>query len=149
MAELYRDGFTLKQIGERFGLSKQAVDSRFKRLGIERRRLKRKYEVDKKTLEKLYLSDKLSLKKIAEKFGISYTTVERALKFYKIPKRRWAKKTGKYQEFLNGLEIGEKAVIAVTAKNPHVVMHKAAKINEKKISMRKIQGNQFEITRRN
>jgi len=50
-------------------------------------------DIDKETLEKLYITEGLSLEEIGERFGVSRKTISRRLKLYKIPER--PKKTRK------------------------------------------------------
>lgn len=44
-------------------------------------------DIDKETLEKLYIIEDLSLEEIGERFGVSRKTISRRLKHYKIPER--------------------------------------------------------------
>lgn len=148
MAELRRKGLTFKQIGKKYGMTKQAVDDRFKTLKINPRPPAIQEKVDKSRLEKLYSEDSLSLNRIADEFGVGTAIIEKALKIYEIPKRISLTKRGRYKSFLENLEVGEKDVIVITAKYPHISMHSAAKRHgQKKISMKKIGENKFEITR--
>ncbi|MED3994647.1 sigma factor-like helix-turn-helix DNA-binding protein [Peribacillus frigoritolerans] len=44
-------------------------------------------DIDKETLEKLYITEKLSFDEIGERLGVSRSTISRRLKGYKIPER--------------------------------------------------------------
>lgn len=147
MARLRRSGLTLDQIGEKYGMTKQAVAFRFKKMGIKPHRPKPETLIDKIRLKKLYLEDKLPLNKIAAELEVNHLIINAALKLYKVPKRRSSAKSGKYQDFLDKLEVGEKEKIVITGRSPHVRMYAAAKLNGRKISIRNIGENEFEITR--
>lgn len=84
MEQLYDDGLTMQQIADRYGIIKQAVQQRFSRAGIEKRRSFK--SIDKISLEYVYNSGK-SLEKVAKHFGVAAKTINQALEFYKIPKR--------------------------------------------------------------
>lgn len=147
MARLRRSGLTLEQIGEKYGMSKQAVDCRFKKMLVKPHRPKPETLIDKVRLKKLYLEDRLPLNQIAAELAVHQFIINAALRLYKIPKRRSLTKSGKYQDFLDKLEIGEKERIVITGRSPHVRMHIAANRSSRKISMRKISENEFEIIR--
>ena len=88
MADLYKQGWTLKQIGEKFGLTRQAIQQRLQKVGISRRNkgLEPKFDkIDKSNLQRLYSEGK-NLNYIAEYFSVSEWTIYEAIKFHKIPK---------------------------------------------------------------
>jgi predicted DNA-binding protein YlxM (UPF0122 family) len=147
MAALYQQGWSLKQIGEKFGLSKQAVHQRFQIIGISRkdRDYKRKFDkIDKSDFERLY-SDGKSLNDIAEYFSTSAWTIQRTLKFYKIPKRY---SPGKWGNLFRSMKIDESRVVECNHVRPHITLHSLAVRKGIKISIKKVGENQFQITRR-
>jgi hypothetical protein len=90
LAELYEDGKTLEEIGNQFGISRQAVQSRLKRAGFERRPrgVKTKSrELDRDVLIELYQNRKLPPSKIAEELNVTAPFVIRQLKKHNIPLR--------------------------------------------------------------
>ncbi len=142
-----RAGLTLQQIGERYGMSRQAVDDRFRRMKIKPQPLESVQKMNKEKLEHFYFEEKLPLVQIAAEFEVDVSIIRKALKRYKIPKRQHLKRPGKHQEFLDNMEIGGKAVIEVIKGNPYITMHIAAKRRGRKVSVRKISATEFEITR--
>ncbi|MDQ4123262.1 MAG: helix-turn-helix domain-containing protein [Acidobacteriota bacterium] len=90
LAELYRDGKTLEEIGNQFGISRQAVQSRLKRAGIDRQQRGRKtesLELNRDVLIELYQNRKLSTTKVAEELNSTVPFVIRQLKKHKIQLR--------------------------------------------------------------
>lgn len=146
MAELYHGGMTLEEVGKQYGMSRQAVHERFKNLGVSKKTPLHK-SIDKKALIKLYSVQRFSIGRIAEKLGMTSYSVSEALKFYKIPKRRKIIHKGIYQDFLRDMKVGDKGIIELNTSAPHVAIHVAAKLQKKKISMRKIKDKTYEITR--
>jgi predicted DNA-binding protein YlxM (UPF0122 family) len=92
ITELYKSGMSLAEIGRRAGVSRQAVQQKLKRLGVERRDVKDKMQTVRKVLDEqllrdLYLNQKLSYKKIEKWFGVEHKAIIRNLKEYGIPIR--------------------------------------------------------------
>jgi predicted DNA-binding protein YlxM (UPF0122 family) len=90
--KLYKNGISLAEIGTRAGISRQAVQQKLKRLGVERRDVKDKMKTVRKVLDEqilrdLYLNHKLSYRKIEKWFGVKHTAIIRNLKEYGIPIR--------------------------------------------------------------
>lgn len=148
MAKLYlEDGLSYRQIGEIYGIIRQAVHQRFVRAGIERRLLKHQ-KIDKQSLERLYLVERISLHKIAERLQVGLKVIKAALKFHKIPKRSPVKFGGIYADFLRSLKIGKSKKIKLDIKNPHSRLHRSAGAIGINISMRSLgRENKFEVTR--
>lgn len=147
MADLYQQGWSLKQIGEYFGISRQAVHHRLQKLGISGRDKnwgRKIYAIDKTELQKLY-SDGKNLYEIAGYFSTSAATIHLALKFHKIPKRD---KTGKWVNIFRSMTKGESRVVECNHARPHTSLHTLAARKGIKISINKLGDNQFQITRR-
>jgi len=147
MADLYQQGWSLKKIGEKFEISRQAVQQRLQKIGISRRDKMggRKIDrIDKTDLQRLYSNNK-NLCEIAEYFSTSAATIHSALKFYKIPKRD---KTGKWVNIFRSMAKGESRVVECNHARPHVTLHTLAARKGIKISIKKLGDNQFQITRR-
>lgn len=143
MKTLYESGFSLEEVGNEFGMTRQAVRDRFMKAGIERRQLE---SVDKDHLERLYSVERTSLRKIAVFFGVSTGKIERALKFYKIPKRVSLKTGGYIVDFLRTLEVGDRKILEWKNNDyPHI--HKFAKNLGMRISLRARGDNNYEVTK--
>lgn len=147
MAQAYRDGKALKEIGKHYGISAQAIQQRLTALGITRDDRPRAYQlVDKEQLESLY-SKNLSLKEIAGRIGTHLRTIEKALKFHQIPKRRPITTYGHRVEVLRKLEIGDKHTELLAAEVTYVRIYASAKRAGIKVSAKRVNKNQVEITR--
>lgn len=90
--ELYKSGLSLAEIGIRAGISRQAVQQRLVRLGIERRTNKDKMKafrtvIDEQILRDLYLNQKLSYREIQKRISADHRAIIRSLKEYGIPIR--------------------------------------------------------------
>ncbi len=107
MAELYRSGLSLEEVGEKFGLTRQGVRYRFMQAGINRRRKPKLVTIDKDRLEKFYLEDKLPIDKIATIFNVNRIVINHGLEFYKIPKRSRINNGGYMVDSLRTLKLGE------------------------------------------
>lgn len=82
------ENLSLKEIGERFGVSHNTISRRLKQYEIpERPKKTRKILVEKEVLEKLYIHDQLNPSEVGERLGIDRGTVTRLLKGYNIPLR--------------------------------------------------------------
>lgn len=82
------DKLTLKQIGEKIGVSKQAVHSRLRLAGVELRpRSRRPLTINRETLFDLYVNQMLSPGKIGEKFGLTNSTIRDYLIKNNVPMR--------------------------------------------------------------
>ncbi len=148
MVELYENGMTLQEIGDRYGISRQRVQQRFKEAGLAHIERPPKYTlIDKDRLETLYAGERLAIAKIGEAFGVKSHLIRQALDFHKIPKRNSIKSKGIYVDQLRKLEIGNKIEIVCDAKKPYVVLHKSAKRTNRKVSLKKIGRSKFQVTR--
>ncbi|WP_210608034.1 hypothetical protein [Priestia flexa] len=82
------ENLSLKEIGERFGVSHNTISRRLKQYEIpERPKKTRKILIEKEVLEKLYIHDQLNPSEVGERLGIDRGTVTRLLKGYNIPLR--------------------------------------------------------------
>ena len=148
MAKLYRNGMTMQEIGENYGISRQTVQQRLASIGITGNARPPKYTlIDKNRLEFLYASQRVSIDKIGETLDAAPHLVEQALKFHRIPKRTSISTNGKYVDALRLLEIGAAAEIECPAKHPHKVLHKSAKCAGTKISVKKLDHGKYQVTR--
>ncbi len=148
MARLYKSGLTLEEIGDRYGISRQRVQQRFKEAGLTHIERPPKYTIiDKVRLETLYAAERLSIAKIGEAFGVKLHLIRQALEFHTIPKRSSINSNGKYVDRLRKLNVREKIEIDCNAKKPYVVLHKSAKLAGAKIAMKKLGGGKFQITK--
>ncbi len=148
MVELYENGMTLQEVGDRYGISRQRVQQKFKEAGLAHIKRPPKYTlIDKARLENLYAGERLAIAKIGEAFGVKSHLIHQALEFHKIPKRSSIKSDGKYVDQLRKLKIGERMEIVCDAKKPYVMLHKSAKCTGVKISLKKIESGKFQVTR--
>lgn len=148
MAELYERGMTLQEIGDRYGISRQRVQQRFKDTGFSHIERPPKFTlIDTKRLETLYLRKRLSVAKIGEALKVKPRIIRQALEFHKIPKRRSLTSNGKYIDRLRELKIGENIEIVCCAKKPYVVLHFSAKRAGGKVSVKKLASGKFQVTR--
>ncbi len=90
--KLYNSGISLAEIGTRAGVSRQAVQQRLIRLGVERRDVKDKMQtvrkvLDEQVLRDLYLNQKLSYREIQKRISADHKAIIRNLKEYGIPIR--------------------------------------------------------------
>lgn len=153
MIELYRGGLTFKQIGERYGLTRQAVQQRLGYYGItiadrpkQNKVSSKVLAIDKARLEKLY-SQKIPLDKILDELGIGIFVFYKALDFYGIPRRGWLLQTGgPVVDKMRGLAVGESFRYPRKSNNTHIRQHNAAKEFGFKVRTRRV-GDEVEVTR--
>ena len=99
MIRLYRQGLTLREVGEIAGISRQAVQIRLKKSGVARRKktvtalvikayAANRRDIDKKLLDRLYTNELKSPKTIASLLGVTEWSVRENLKRGRIPVRR-------------------------------------------------------------
>lgn len=148
MAELRAEGLSLRLIGCRFGLSRQAVHLRLKARGGGRvSRLPTFAErIDQEKLKNLYATD-LSLGKIGSLFGVSNITISDALKFHKIPVREYPKLGGKYIDSFRRMKIGESLEMEGTTKKRFSALYGAARSAGIRISVKTTVPGRFTVTR--
>lgn len=147
MAQAYRDGLTLKEIGKQFDISAQAVQRRIAAVGVTQKDRPPAFRlIDKTQLETIY-AENLSLKRIAARIGTNVKTITDALRFYQIPKRKSIKKQGHRVNLLKKLEIGGKYEETFYNRLPHMRVYASAKRVGIKVSTRQIDRDKLEITR--
>ena len=147
MARAYRSGKTLKEIGSKYGISPQAVQLRLASIGITRQDRPPAYQlINKEQIESLY-AENLSLKEIAGRIGAHLGTVKKTLKFHRIPKRRRITAHGHRVEVLRNLEIGDKHIELHAVGQTYVRIYASAKRVGIKVSVKRVDKDQVEITR--
>jgi predicted DNA-binding protein YlxM (UPF0122 family) len=145
MEQLYRKGWTLEEIGQKFGMTRQGVRDRFIRGGVEIRQPKYQ-RIDKEQLEQLYSDERFSVPKIAKVFFVTKPTILKALDFHGIPKRKWKKIGGYMVDFLRELKVGEQKIYQPLSEN-YPRLHRNAEVIGIKISIRKCGEGQFLVKR--
>jgi hypothetical protein len=86
----YLKGSAALKIAENLGVSKKAILTRLKKLGIERRKQATYDEITYEDLFTLYIENKLSTRSIADKYGCSSRHICTKLKAFGIPVRKHA-----------------------------------------------------------
>jgi DNA-binding transcriptional regulator LsrR (DeoR family) len=77
---------TMKQIAERYNVTRQCVQHRLKAMGVSR--ISRRSAIDRRTLRRLYLQSKLSHREIGERLGFGKTMVARELRRHGLQRER-------------------------------------------------------------
>lgn len=78
-----REELTLKQIAERYGLTYQRIHQILQSAGVEfrpRNRGPRPPQIDKETLERLYITERRCAREIGERLGIPAESVRLCMK---------------------------------------------------------------------
>lgn len=140
---------TLQQIGERYGITKQAVSNRLASLKIIRpARLPKCSRIDKARLETLYTVNKLSVNKISDVLGTNARMIYLALEFYDIPRRTSiVRSRGKHLDLLKELNVQEKIEIKSKVKYPYITLHSSARIAGIKIRVENVGEGIFSVIR--
>lgn len=87
MIELYKAGYTLREIGKEFDIHRKRISKILKENGVEIARRVKNY-ISKDNLYDFYINQELSSREIAVKYGFKdHKTVTRLLKKYDIPIR--------------------------------------------------------------
>ena len=88
--DMYQSGLTMKEVAERFRLSKETVRERFREMGIRIRPRGLTYSrlADKEWLENEYWRKGRSARDIANRVGCSVLTVHYHLRRHRIPRKR-------------------------------------------------------------
>lgn len=151
MRRLYEhEEWTLEQIGDHYGVTRQAVHNRFQRAGIKMRscsdRKKPIRTLDRKKLTKLYEVNRLAIPIVAERLETSVFKVTQELKRYKIKIRP---RGGQKKSWLRKLNVNECRIIQKPAhiKNLYRNLHGSAHSIGIKISVKRISENNFQVIR--
>ncbi|CAN5513752.1 hypothetical protein BH10ACI1_BH10ACI1_28610 [soil metagenome] len=150
MKRLYDvEGWTLQQIGDKFGLTRQAVQNRFSRAGFRQRPRKPPSKTfDREILVRLYIDEMLTLGETAKYLKSTYNTVKREMKKNGIELREHGFSQRKYRE-IEKLEIGESIEIIFPESNvPYSSFHGKAKKLGIKISVKQLNEVTFQIYRK-
>jgi transposase len=87
LQELYeKEGLSLREIAERFGVSHQAIHNRLERVDTKFRHTKQiRKTLNEKVLRRLYSEEGLNKAELARKFGVSNNLISSELKRLGIP----------------------------------------------------------------
>jgi predicted DNA-binding protein YlxM (UPF0122 family) len=149
MRRLYHeDNWTLRQIGDHYGVSWQAIHERFVRNGILLRPKSRTPQViDREILVKLYVDEKLSLQEVTRRLKMSYSKLQKDFSKYGIEKRSIGFFRRKYPQMYQ-LKVGEKITIPrPIVTNPYRNLYEKAKNIGIRISIKSINEEKIQITR--
>lgn len=145
MHELRQEGWTLEEIGEKFGLTRQGVRYRLTRHLRKLAPIKHQ-EIDRAKLIKLSVDQNLSDEKVAKLLKTSTYVVGRALRYHNIPAPQRRKKGGYIIDFLRSLEINKPKPFKLrTGKYPFI--YDNAKRIGIKISVKTVFQGEYLITR--
>lgn len=154
MMNLYFDEenpLSFAQIGDRFGITRQAVYDLFKRKGVKARRPGARPHpelVGLKKLRELYEKDELYIKEIQNELGVARSAVRRELVRHQIEIRGRGLLRRKYV-MLDNLQIGETIILEKSpVANPYRGIYAHAARIGIKISIRSIGQNMIKVTRR-
>jgi predicted DNA-binding protein YlxM (UPF0122 family) len=148
--ELYENQrWTLQQIAEHLGVTRQAIHDRLKRAGIETRPYSpRPLQIAKDELEILYVQKRLSIAEIARRLNSTPGQITYAMRRYKIQGRRPNEWLVKHPE-LGKLAVGESVDLPKTDRQkPHVNFYTMAKRYGFRVSAKSIDERTMRITRR-
>lgn len=149
MQRLYEvEELRLREIGERFGVSWQAIHERLVRAKIPLRpkSLVKRF-LDRETLVELYINEDLSVFKTAKRLKTYYKKVLNELKRHEIIKQRRGYSRRKYTE-LNQLEIGENVIIQrPSIKKPHLGLYSKAKRIGIRVSIKSVNNETMQVKR--
>lgn len=164
MRRLYVDeGLTLKEIGVRFGITRQAVHLRFVKAGISRRshnsqkfidlnrqrneRITRFLDDHRSEIVKEYDDEMVPVSVIANRFGISHGVIRKYLIACGV-KIRSTDSFRTYPE-LGKLKIGESLLLPRPGRkcSPHLTYYRMAKIYKIQVSVRAVDELTFRVKR--
>lgn len=164
MRRLYDDeGMTLREIGYRFGVTRQAVHLRFVAAGIPRRshysqkfidvnrdrlrRITRILDDRREEILRMYNDEKVPLSKIAKQIGVSNGAVRRYLISCGVEIR--SNRSFRSFPLLGKLKIGESILLPRPTRrcSPHLTYYKMARTYEIRVSVRAVDERTFRVTR--
>jgi hypothetical protein len=164
MRRLYLDeGLTLKEIGVRFGITRQAVQLRFVKAGISRRshysqnfrnaneqrsdRIHRFLNDRRNEIVKMYDGEKVPLSVIVNRIGISHEVIRK----YLIACGVEIRSTDSFRAYpeLGKLKVGESLLLPRPARksSPHLTYYRMAKTLKIRVSVRAADERTFRVTR--
>jgi transposase len=159
LKRLYLDeGLALQAVGERFGISRQAVQDRLRRAGVPRRARQARtkplrYElmkgsIDLEALRRLYLDQKLPVYALARRFGCSYSVMRQILVSEGITIRHQRDYLEPRYPAIFELEVNQSAVFNLpNAKASISSLHAVAKRLNRRITTKKIAEGTYRVTR--
>jgi predicted DNA-binding protein YlxM (UPF0122 family) len=146
LRQLYDSGLNMKQIAERFGVTKQAIHIRFVNAGIPRRdRSLARFKVDVKLLKRLIQKDKLTNAKAAEALGVPVTVIRPLIKKHKIER---GYRSRRFPE-LNSIKVGESILVprGNTIGQNYIRFYQMGRKLGIKLSANRIDDNTVRVTR--
>jgi len=149
LRKLYEKGLTLAEIGERVGMSKQAVQLRLINADVPRRRGGKPplNDPDPDIVESLRRDERLTWQQITERLNTTYIKATQAVSDRAIPPLRHHAK--KYPE-LDTLEVGESFTFTSSHRSLKVAyqcVYNAGKSRGMKLSVRTIGVDTLKVTR--
>ena len=137
----------MQQIGNRFGVKRQAVHDRFRRAGIKLRPSNQVRKVfSREILVKLYDEDKLTIGQIAKKLNVGFSKVSSELKRHGIEKRPVGENQRKHPEFWS-MKKGDTLIVPrPRAVKPFSSLYGMAKNAGIKISIKTIDKDEMLVT---
>ena len=149
MRRLYeKDELTLRQIADRFGITRQAVHQRLTRAGVNMRpRSTRRMTLERDLLYDLYVVGGKTIVEVAAAFGVSMSKILTELKRYGIGRRKSGPAPWKYVGVYN-LKLQESVIVPrPTSAHPHQNLYSTAKRIGIKITVRKVDESRMLVTR--
>lgn len=139
---LYDNGWSVIQIAEHLGVSRQAVHERMRREKVSYRPAT-KVRISKRVLERLYISEGLTIAAIAKRLGHSSKTIARELDRLGIERqdRRPRKPTG-----VKGLGIGDRLEIETDGDFPYRVYAESKRLKIR-VVVRRRSAKRFAVIR--
>jgi predicted DNA-binding protein YlxM (UPF0122 family) len=155
MQRLYtKENLTLQEIGDLYGITKQAVRDRFLRHGVQtirKRPHKMKKPISRETLVQLYVTEEQRIDVIAKQLHISSNTLWRELKKHDIKTRIFAVVRTRHWELIGlmtELEVGNKmSVLSRQGEDDYTYIYKKAKQIGIDISIKQVNKKSLLITR--
>lgn len=149
MCRLYVvEEWTLQEIADYFGITRQAIFERLVKVGISfRPKRPTKRQIERETLIELYINEDLLVLKTAQRLKTHCKKVSDELKRHEIKKCRQVYSRLKYSE-LNQLGIGENVIIPrPSIKKPHLGLYGKAKRIGIKISVKSVNKETMQVRR--
>jgi DNA-binding Lrp family transcriptional regulator len=142
------EGLSVSEVGERLGVSRQAIHDRLVRAGVKRRPPSSSFKmIDRETLCRLYVTERLPVYRVAEALNLAFTTVARELLRHGIGRRPRAFERRK-RSAMDHLNIGESALIECpVVPKPHASLYSLASVRKIRISIRRVDRERVRVTR--